>query len=115
MDKRRHQRIEVPNLVAHVSDGIGSFSGTVSNVSRCGILLDNIPKKINEQATRLSMVVSVNGINFKKMQGIPRWISGSDSRKKLGIHIPNASTSWTAFVKNIEPKPNITQATTTHK
>jgi hypothetical protein len=115
MDKRRHQRIEVPQLVANVSDGIGSFSGTVGNVSRYGMLLDEIPENFNEQATTLSIVISVNGINFKKMRGIPRWVSGTEPRKKMGVHIPDASSSWTVFVKNIQSKQTKIWAATAHK
>jgi hypothetical protein len=103
MNRRRHQRIEVPDLVADVSDGIVSFSGTVGDVSRSGMLLDDIPKKFNGEATRLSIVLSVNGIYFKKMQGIPKWVSGNNLKKRMGIHIPKASPSWTVFVKNLEP------------
>jgi hypothetical protein len=104
MNRRRHQRIEVPDLVADVSDGIASFSGNVSDVSRYGMLLDDIPGKFNEKTKRLSIVLSVNGIYFKKMRGIPRWASRNNLRKRMGIHIPKASPSWTVFVKNLEPR-----------
>ena len=104
MNRRRHLRIEVPDLVADVSDGVASFSGNVSDVSRYGMLLDDIPGKFNEKTERLSIVFSVNGIYFKKMKGIPRWTGRNNLRKRMGIHIPKASPSWTVFVKNLEPR-----------
>jgi len=106
MNKRLHQRIQVPNLVVDVSDGINSFSGTASNVSRYGMLLNDIPQKINNHAMSLSIAVSVNGIIFKKMKGIPRWVSQNNVRKKMGIHILDATSSWIVFVKNFETKEN---------
>ena len=104
MNRRRHQRIEVPDLVADVSDGVASFSGAVGDASRYGMLLNGIPEKFTKKATKLSIVLSVNGIYFKKMQGIPRWVSGNNLKKRMGIQIPKASPSWTAFVKNLEPR-----------
>ena len=104
MNRRRHQRIEVPDLIADVSDGVASFSGNVSDVSRYGMLLDDIPGKFNEKQKQLSIVLSINGIYFKKMKGIPRWASRNNLRKRMGIHIPKASPSWTVFVKNLEPR-----------
>ena len=94
----------MPDLVADISDGVASFSGNVSDVSRYGMLLDDIPGIFNEKQKQLSIVLSINGIYFKKMKGIPRWASRNNLRKRMGIHIPKASPSWTVFVKNLEPR-----------
>lgn len=105
MNKRRHQRIEVDNLVAEVSDGVGFCSGTVCDVSRYGIKVDCLPHKFRKLADRLSIMISVNGIlSFKKMRGIPRWMTGNIHGKKMGIQIIDATSSWTVFVKNFEPE-----------
>jgi hypothetical protein len=61
MDKRRYQRMEVSNLLADISDGNGFFSGHVSNISRRGMLLHDIPQKLYDQAKKLSLVISGNG------------------------------------------------------
>jgi len=115
MNKRRTPRIQVPNLVVDVSDGISFFSGTASDVSRYGILLNDIPKKINEQAASLSITNSVNGIIFKKMKGIPTWVSENKFRKKIGVHIPAPTSSWIAFVKNFETEDSDVLPTVTRK
>ena len=39
----------MPDLIADVSDGVASFSGNVSDVSRYGMQLDDIPGKFNEK------------------------------------------------------------------
>lgn len=105
MNKRRHQRVEPINLVANVSAGTSFFSGTVCDISRQGVQVNYIRENFEEPTKALSIVISVSGIlNFKKMQGVLRWTSGTAPRKKMGIHITDASTSWSVFVKNLEPK-----------
>ncbi len=52
MNKRRHQRVEVQNLVANLSDGVECFSGTVSNISRLGMLLNDIPQRPKSQGKK---------------------------------------------------------------
>ena len=49
MSKRRHQRVEVQNLVAKLSDGVDSFSGTVSDICRLGMLLNDIPQRLKSR------------------------------------------------------------------
>ncbi len=113
MDKRRHLRIEVPNLIADVSDGTGFFTGTVGDISRFGVLLDDIPKKFNDQSATLSIVISGNSKSFK-IQGKSKWVNEGNLRKKMGIQILDSPSSWTAFVKRFEPKDDDIWATVTH-
>lgn len=101
MDKRRYQRMQSSNLVADVSDGSGFFSGYIGDVSRRGMLLNDIPKKLDARAKRLSLVISGNGKNFK-MQAIPRWVSGDGADKKMGIELVDIPYSWTQFIMGLE-------------
>lgn len=102
MDKRRHERMKVNNLVADLSDGFGFFSGTIGDISHCGLLLDNIPKKLNNQARKLTVIVSANGKNFR-MLAIPKWVGENNRSKSMGIEILNPSPKWSNFVKQHEP------------
>ncbi len=103
MEKRRHQRMTVDNLLADISDGMRVFHGTVTDVSRFGLKLDEIPKKLDDRAKRLSIVVSGEGKNFK-MKARPRWASRQSISKKIGIEIINAPWGWTEFVMDSEPE-----------
>jgi hypothetical protein len=113
MKKRRHQRIELPNLIANLSDGVDFFSGTVSDVSRTGMSLVNIPPKLNNLGEELSVVVSAKGKNFK-MPVMPKWVSGNDSERKMGLAILAPPLDWTVFVMDFEPKFEDIWAETTH-
>ena len=102
MDKRRHIRMEIPNLQVDVSDGVGFFSGTVTDISRFGLSLDDISSKINDQANNLSVVVSAKGRSFK-MMATSKWVDEGDYKKRMGIKILDASWDWTEFVMECEP------------
>jgi len=52
MDKRGYPRIPVANFTANVSDGDGFFLGEVVNISEIGLLLKEVPAKINHHAKR---------------------------------------------------------------
>jgi hypothetical protein len=103
MNKRRFERIKVNNLVSDLSDGFGFFSGTVSDISCYGMLLDDVPKKFNDQTKKLTLIVSANGKNFKIL-AIPKWVSKNNQSKSMGIEILNAPSGWTDFVKKHKPK-----------
>lgn len=93
----------VSNLVADLSDGFGFFSGTVCDISRYGILLDDIPNKLNNQAKKLTVVVSAKGKNFKLLV-TPKWVSEKKKCKSIGLEILNVTSDWLDFVRNLEPK-----------
>jgi hypothetical protein len=103
MNKRRHQRMEVDNLMVDISDGRGFFTGTVCDLSRFGLMVDNIPKKLDEKAPHLSVVISGQGKHFK-MKVRPRWFVRQSVGKKIGVELLNAPWGWTEFVMNLEPK-----------
>lgn len=113
MNKRRYQRIEVQNLVANISDGVNSFSGTVSDVSRDGMLLTDIPHGLNRELENLSILVTAKGKNFR-MLVVPKWVGGSESDKRMGLEILDVPLDWTVFVMNCEPTDEDMWAATTH-
>jgi len=113
MDKRRHQRIEVQNVIANLSNGGESFLGTVSDVSRAGMLLADIPHELDSQGKELSIIVSAKGKDYK-MLVVPKWISGNDSENKLGLTILDAPLDWIVFVMICEPTDEDMWAASTH-
>jgi len=92
----------VGNLQVDISDGRGFFSGTVEDLSRFGLKLDDIPKRLDETARHLSVVVSGEGKNFK-MYARPRWALGKSFSKQVGLEITSAPWGWTEFVMTFEP------------
>ena len=113
MNKRRHQRIEVKNLVASISDGVNSFSGTVIDVSRDGMLLTCIPHVLSKEGGNMSIAVTAKGKDFK-MQVVPKWNSEGNSEKRMGLEILDAPLDWTMFVMSCEPTDEDMWASTTN-
>lgn len=102
MEKRRYKRMEIPDVRVDVSDGVGFFSGTAADISRFGLLLDGIPRKFNDQANNLSIVVSTKGRNFKIL-ATSKWVDEENYTKRVGIKILDAPWDWTEFVMDCEP------------
>ena len=48
----------VDSLFADVSDGRGFFSGTVTDLSRFGLCMTDLPAKLDHTSQRLSVVIS---------------------------------------------------------
>ena len=101
MEKRRHQRMEIKNLWADVSDGKGFFSGMVTDLSRFGLRMAELPAKLDNNQ-RLSIVISGHGRNFKMLVK-PRWAQKGSMEKSVGVEIMNAPWGWTEFVMQMEP------------
>lgn len=101
MEKRYYQRMAAQNLMADVSDGWGCFSGTVEDLSRKGIQLKNIPKRLNDRVKQFSIIIS-DGMRFFKLQARPRWARKRSISQALGLEIIKAPLGWTEFVMNLE-------------
>lgn len=95
--------MESVNLLIDVSDGLGFFSGSVNNLSRVGLCMNDLPAKLDQNARRLSIVVSGHGKNFK-MVATPRWTEEGKYKKNIGVEIINAPWGWTEFVMSMEPR-----------
>ncbi len=103
MGNRVYQRLEVKGISADLSDGKGFFPGVVSDVSRFGVGMTDLPKRINENTRRMTVVISGNGKNFKMLVK-PRWAESVGRRKIMGFEIINTPFEWTDFIMKLEPR-----------
>lgn len=105
MSNRVYQRVQVTGFQADVSDGLGFFPGEINDVSRFGICMKDLPKRVNEATKKMTVVVSGNGKNFK-MVVRPKWSRASGICKTVGFEIVNTPYEWTEFIIQLEPKSN---------
>jgi len=63
--QRNHPQLEIKNLSVDASDGVGFFQGVISDVSRFGVCLTDLPKKLNGKAKIMTVVVNGQGKNSK--------------------------------------------------
>lgn len=71
---------------ADISDGTLVFDGSVSNASRHGLLLQNVPKKFDFYSPKCVAVVNSAGKNFKLFMK-PRWSNLQGEQKNIGFQI----------------------------
>lgn len=86
-----------------VSDGIGSCSGLVSDISRHGMCLANLATIIGKKTDTYTVVVSKDDRYFK-FRVRSRWATIERLNKKMGVEIPDAPTKWTDYVMTLERK-----------
>ncbi len=103
MEKRKFQRVAVKGFEADISDGIGFFPGEMIDISRDGMLMVDLPKRLDERTFKMTVVVSGEGSHFKMLVR-PRWSSLDGMRKTVGFEIMNTPWEWTEFVMGYEPK-----------
>jgi hypothetical protein len=101
VEKRKYQRIEMDSLSVDVADGLGFFQGMVSDISRLGIRMIDLPKRLRKNAKILTIVVSGEGRHFK-MNVMERWSIKDGARKSIGVEIINTPQNWTKFVMEFE-------------
>jgi hypothetical protein len=102
MEKRQHLRIAMESLSVDVADGVGFFQGAVSDVSRFGVCMTDLPKRLNGDATKMTIVISGKSGHFK-MNVRPRWYTHGGVRKSVGVEIIDAAPDWREFVMSFEP------------
>lgn len=103
MEKRRHSRVTVRGLSADITDGIGCFTGTITDVSRSGFRIVDLPEKITAAASSYTVVISGPDLSYK-MTVMPRWWANDIYSKSVGIHIENPPLGWTNSIIRLEPK-----------
>jgi hypothetical protein len=104
VDNRGYQRVGIDGFYADVSDGVGFFSGMISDISRFGMCMADLPKRLNDKTRKLIVVVSGPGINFK-MAVRPKWTVDNGLQKVVGVEILNTPWAWTEFVSRHESEP----------
>jgi hypothetical protein len=102
MEKRKYPRMGIRSLSVDVSDGVGFFPGVVSDVSRVGLGMSDLSKRLNGDVKKMTIVVSARGEHFK-MNVQPKWSTQDGPRKSVGVEIMSAPYGWTEFVMNFEP------------
>jgi hypothetical protein len=101
-ERREHSRMTVNNLTVDITDGIGAFKGRIADLSRSGICMVDLPKKLNIKTPKLIAVISSKNQHFK--MGIrPKWFIEGGGSRSVGTEILNPPWEWMEFVMRLEP------------
>lgn len=101
-NKRRHLRLDVQGMEVDISDDIGFCSAQVRDISRFGVCLSEIPRKLHVKGDKFLVVISDQKHHFK-MQVQSRWEKKQGFDTILGVEIKDAPWSWTEFLSTMEP------------
>lgn len=101
MDKRKHSRIVVQGMSIDVSDGMGCCSGEVRDISRLGMCLVDLAKRLGRDTAAYTVVASKEGQNFK-FRVRQRWEKAGRLTKDMGVEINEVSEQWTEYVMSLE-------------
>jgi len=106
-NKREYFRMDIQRMEADISDDIGFCSAHVKDVSRFGIRLSELPRKLHIKGDKFLMVISDQQGHLFKVHAQGKWAEeqGIDM-VLLGAEIKEAPWAWTGFVSAIEPTKN---------
>ncbi len=103
-ENRRHPRIAIRNLSVDIHDGNEFFQGTVSDISRHGMCMTELPERFDAD-TEVMTVVIAGKEDYFRMFVRPKWCRQQEENKTVGTEIINISWSWKEFVMKREPLP----------
>lgn len=97
--QRREPRTDIEKrLPADISDGINSFTGTVANISRMGLCINDLPETMSVSSELVSVVIR-KGADELQLVGRPCWqYLQHPKRKTIGLKITSSHVDWNAFI-----------------
>ncbi len=101
IEKRKYPRIVVTGMGIDVSDGIGCWSGTVSDVSRNGLCVSDLGLVLGKKTNTYTVVAS-KGLSHFKFRVKPRWEVVRARSKTMGVEISETPGKWVEYVQNLE-------------
>jgi hypothetical protein len=100
MEKRNYPRIPLRNLTVDASDGIGFSQGKISDISKFGVCMIDLPESFYGEANRMTAIITGRGKYFK-MTVRPRWSTTDGVSQSVGAEIIDPPSSWTNFVMKL--------------
>lgn len=103
MEQRQHPRLNVVGMEVDISDRIGFSTGTLKDISRFGVCITDIPRKLHTKNSFFTVVISNKGKRFK-LQLKPQWEKKAGLTIVTGSIIDNAPWDWTEMIMKMEPQ-----------
>lgn len=110
VEQRNHLRLAAIGMEIDISDRVGFSTGTVKDISRFGICISDIPRKLHTKDNCITAVVSSKEKRFKLLLRI-QWERQEGLTMLTGTIIDNAPWEWTEMIMQMEPKSNDIWAT----
>ena len=95
--------MNISHIEADISDGKGFFTGMVTDISRFGLSITDVPNRLDESADIYSVILDGPGTHFKLLAR-PVWEEDEGGSKTIGAQIENSPWTWTEYVMRHEPE-----------
>ena len=105
MERRKHPRLNTVGMEADISDKVGFSTGTIKDISRFGVCITDIPRKLQNKNNSITVVISSKGKRFKLLLK-PQWEKQEGLTLVAGASFDNAPWDWTAMIMKLEPQDN---------
>ncbi|EKD39722.1 MAG: hypothetical protein ACD_75C00309G0002 [uncultured bacterium] len=97
MEKRHHPRIPLRNLFVDASDGFEFCQGRISDISKSGVCMTDLPKSFSGDANELTAIITGRGKYFRMIVS-PKWSTSDDIVQSVGAEIIDPPLSWKEFI-----------------
>jgi hypothetical protein len=101
MEQRAYNRFNTVDMKIDISDKVGSITGNVKDVSRYGVCVTNMPRKLFTHKNGVTAIISMREKRFR-LQLIPQWEKQSGLSMVTGAIIDDAPSDWTKMVMLLE-------------
>ncbi|MBU0680024.1 MAG: hypothetical protein KKD73_01250 [Proteobacteria bacterium] len=95
----RATRIDT-EMVSAFSDGTHVFRGLVSNISKTGLKITDIPSKFIPATKKYATIVSSTDHKFK-FKILPVWFDYTGHRLEIGFKIVSPPAGWLTFLEQM--------------
>ena len=103
MEQRQHPRLNAIGMEVDISDKKGFSTGSLKDISRFGVCITDLPRKLHTQNSVFTVVVSMKKKRFN-LQVIPQWEEQDGLTVVTGAMIDNAPWDWTEMIMQMEPQ-----------
>ena len=103
MERRKHIRISAVGMEADISDMIGFSTGTLKDISRFGVCITDIPRKLHPRNNFVTVIISGKGERFT-LQLRPKWEKQDGLTMATGTIIGGVPWDWTEMIMQLEPQ-----------
>lgn len=97
----REKRYDFP-MTSTLADGSLLFEGMVTNISKSGIKVVDIPTKFTMKDGACRSVISARGRNYR-LTLTPVWIENKGHNLEVGFKIVEPTTDWQLLLKELDP------------
>jgi len=101
MEHRKYPRLNAAEMDISISDKIGFSSGTVKDVSRFGVCITDIPRRLQLENDCITVIINNRDKRFK-LQLKPQWEKQDGLTIATGTIIDEAPWEWAELIMEME-------------